>query len=305
MAENPQNQKKRPTAKSFFDPLVKVLGKIVKYKPYVGVHYKEVLDLVLKEVGINPKDSPWPLQGSGGKGQSYGLYRIVGYAFRNQRGNISSDWKYSGKREPYCVLVDGQRGMWGLTEAGTQYARELNHADRDDPTWVVVELSYAGEMKVEDGSLCRSIQRDLGVDEEHQVFIPATRYARKGRSTTLHLMEGYAFVESGLEEFRYFALEKTAYVNKIMSVNKGKYGLRGLSVIPDVRIRQMRQQLRELSASNIREGDYVQVLEGLYNTLSGAVLEIDGNYAMVFISLRSIRVITRLPKVFLEVCDEE
>lgn len=314
---------KRPTARNFFDPLVKVLGIVTHYSPHTGVYYREVLDLVLEEYGIDPKDSPWPLEGAGGKA-GLGLYRVISYAFRNQREG------YSGSREPTCFLLDANKGLWALTEIGVQRAREMcgldpiaseikdeneflkgvedipstSRDERDDISWVAIELTYIGEAKVEEGTLEKSLRKDLGVTDTHPVFIPSTRYTRKGRSMTLHLMEGYAFVGSGLEEVAYFRLESKPYVNKVMSVRNGPYGMRGLSVIPDSYVRKMRVQLRELKSSNISENDPIKVVEGLYNALEGTVVDTEGEYATVLLPMRSRKIITRLPKVYLEIVEE-
>jgi len=77
---------------------------------------------------------------------------------------------------------------------------------RDSRTWVIIELTRAGEAKVEDGSLADAIRKALAVDETHSVFVPSLTYMAGNRRTTVHLMEGYAFVESCLPEVRYYRL---------------------------------------------------------------------------------------------------
>jgi hypothetical protein len=103
---------KKPTAKGFFDALVKVLGEVTGFSPGIVVHNKLILDLVLYEMGINPQKSPWILPGM------KGLYRTIGFAHRNQRQG------YCGKKRiPFTTTLGP--GRWGLTEAGVVHARSL------------------------------------------------------------------------------------------------------------------------------------------------------------------------------------
>lgn len=310
----------RPTASQFFDPLLKVLGKLTEYQEGVGVPYSEVLDLVLIESGIDPEDSPWPLEGS----KPLGLYRIVGFAHRNQRGGSKA---YSGKKSPTTLSVG--KGLWGLTAEGVSRARELAGKDltlegltpltaisesdldgdgdrRDDPTWVVLELTRQGESKVEDGTLEGTLRSDLDLDADHPVFLPALTYDRRGKSITLQLMEGYAFVGSGLPEVEYFALEGKSYVSQVMS-GEGAHGMRVLSTIPNTSVEDMRRQLRGMSVLDLSVGDLVRVVEGCYEGLVMRYLgdEEDNNYAMLAsVGLRSLEIVTVLPRAFLELLDE-
>lgn len=133
------NPLERPTAKQFFDPLVKVLGRLTNFTPYIGVPYKSVLDPVLREVGIDPENSPWPLRGS----KPLGLYRIIGFAHRNQRPDLVSnksgrEVRYSGHREAFCLGLG--RGLWGLTESGVERANYLLGRTHKRASQEVVEV---------------------------------------------------------------------------------------------------------------------------------------------------------------------
>lgn len=154
-------------------------------------------------------------------------------------------------------------------------------------------------MKVEDRSLLPSLRRDLEVDPDFQIFVPATTYTKKGRSITLHLMQGYIFVASGLPEIRYFKLEKKPYVNKVMSSIDAQE-MRVLRVLPNEEVAKIRKQLRELVSSDISIGDEVRVLDGVYATLEGEVIDIEEDLAVVQFSFRSLNLLTSVPLVFLE-----
>ena len=170
---------------------------------------------------------------------------------------------------------------------------------RDEVTWIAIELSRAGEQCVEDGTLAEKIRSDLDV-ENHPVFIPAAGYERAGRRVTVHLMEGYVFVGSGLSEIRYFALERKAYIAQVMSVRAGPHRIRTPSVISNQHVEELRQQLREMIISNIEVGDWVRVTGSQYRALEGRVLGFDGGYAFVRIELRSLEIIATIPRLFLE-----
>ena len=174
----------------------------------------------------------------------------------------------------------------------------LDH--RDDHTWVAIELSPLGETKVEEGTLVKVLRSDLEVGEDYPIFIPSIVYQKGGKRVSLHLMEGYAFVVSGLPETRYFALEQKPYVTQVMSTRGGPYRMRTPSVISDAHIQDLQRQLRKMVSSDIEVGARIFVLDGLYKGLDGEVLGIENEEAFVLVELRSIKIIATVPLVFLE-----
>lgn len=171
---------------------------------------------------------------------------------------------------------------------------------RDDLTWIALELSRAGEIKVEEGSLESSLRRRLDLDSVFPIFIPSITYKKNGRNVTLHLMEGYAFVGSGLPDITYFSLEKkTNYVKQVLS-NMSLNGIRVLSVIPNSYIIELKKQMRNLISMDISLRDRVKIVGGLYSSLFGEVIEVQEETAIVKITMRSLSIITQLPKMFLE-----
>lgn len=155
-------------------------------------------------------------------------------------------------------------------------------------------------MKVEEGVLDRTLRNDLSVDDDFSIFIPATTYEKGGRRITLHLLEGYVFVATGLAETAYFKLEKRSYVSQVMSV-VGAHQMRVLSVIPNTEIEGMRQQLRGMASADISVGERVRMLDGLYCSLEGEVVDTDQDHAVVQLEFRSLYVLASIPLVFLEV----
>lgn len=290
----------QPCPETFSDPIVRVVGRTCDFQPGVVVKRSTAtLDRVLEEAGVDPLRPPWPLYAQ----TVPGLYEIVDRA---------------ASQMP--KVLEAQDVGWSLTARGVDHAIELlggldsmvpdlpeafdkGGDARDETTWVVVELTSYGEDKVERGILGKEVRRDLSLPSDHPVFIPSVRYSRGSRSTSVHLMEGYVFVASGLPEATYFTLETKPYVKQVMS-QAGPSGMRSLSVIDNDTVERMRLQLRQEMATDTMVGDRVEIVDGHYQALEGEVVSIDGNdpeYADVCIEMRSLHVIARIPKVFLKV----
>lgn len=170
---------------------------------------------------------------------------------------------------------------------------------RDDLTWVVIELTKLGEDMVSEGLLEAALRRDLDLEPSHPVFVPCTVYKREGRTTTLHLMEGYVFVATGIPEIRFFRLERKAYVQQVMSTRTGPHRMRYLSVVSHPHILSLQAQLREMVTSGIPTGARVAIEEGRYRGLDGCVVGLDEDNAFVRITLRSLDVVATVPRIFL------
>mgnify|MGYP002777397183 CR=1 FL=1 len=175
---------------------------------------------------------------------------------------------------------------------------------RDARTWVVLELTRLGEAKAEESLLEGLLREALKAETTHPIFVPAASYQNAGRKVTVALMEGYAFVASGLPEMAYFGLEGCPYVKKVLSTRTPS-GMRALSVIPDARVQEMRAQLAQQVASDITEGMRVTVTDGVYSHLDGEVVQVDGDNARVRFLLRSLDLIAPVPRVFLTPVKED
>lgn len=170
---------------------------------------------------------------------------------------------------------------------------------RDGQTWVALELTHVGEQRAEDGTLERSLRRELGVDDDWPVFIPSMAYVKDGKKTTLHLMEGYAFVATGLPEVQYFALERKSNVSQVLSV-RGSKGLRALSVLPDAKIQEIRGKMRSLQSEDMPQGSRVVVMDGTYAALTGEVVGSHDTVLFIHIALRSLNIIATVPRNMVE-----
>ena len=177
---------------------------------------------------------------------------------------------------------------------------------RDDLTWVVIELSRAGEALAEDGGLVSALRDAVGADRDHPIFVPSMVYTRAGRRTAITLMEGYAFIATGLPDTSYFALERDSQlVRKVLSVGDRDDHLRVLSTLPNANIEEMRAQLRQQVSTDLDIGMKVLVTEGVYANLDAEVMDFEDDDAVVSIELRSIKIITKLPRVFLDPAEDD
>jgi len=170
---------------------------------------------------------------------------------------------------------------------------------RDKPTWVALELTKAGEARAVEGGLAASLRSEMGVTESHPLFVPYATYLKGGRRVSIKLIEGYAFVGSGLAETRYFALERGSLVERVMS-SRGAHGMRVLQTIPEAKIHDMMAQLRTQVSSDLEIGAHVKVIGGNYTHLDGEIVDLQGDRAAVRITMRSLDVVAFLPKVFLD-----
>jgi len=172
---------------------------------------------------------------------------------------------------------------------------------RDALTWIAIELTYLGEAKVEESTLEVTLRQDLQVGAAFPIFVPAKTYLKANKPITLHLMEGYVFVGTGLPDTTYFGLEKKPYVAQIMSSTNGPNRIRTLSTIPNSYVENLRKKLRQLAVADVGPDSEVRVSDGTYKALEGRVLGVRGDHAYVLIQLRSIEIIATVPLAFLEI----
>lgn len=158
-------------------------------------------------------------------------------------------------------------------------------------------------MKALDGTLAAAIQHDLGVQKDFPIFIPYAPYTKNVKNVSV-LIEGYAFVATGLSETRYFALENKQLVSKVLS-SKGPHGIRVLHTIANHRVVEMQRQLRQLVSSDVEEGMVVRITGGCYARIEGTVVDVYEDKVAIRIPLRSIDVIAVVSKSHLNLNPDE
>lgn len=168
---------------------------------------------------------------------------------------------------------------------------------RDTPPWVVIELTPLGESKVQSGNFADTVKRDLKHDKD--VFVPVRIHVRGRRSVSVTLMQGYIFIESGLDEVAYFALDKYAWCERVIST-KGIHGMRVLQTVPAREVQIMRKKLAAMVSSDLELGQKVTATGGSYKGLTGTVQHLCRSKAQVQFALRSMQVIKDIPRILLE-----
>jgi hypothetical protein len=171
---------------------------------------------------------------------------------------------------------------------------------RDEQTWVVLELTQAGEKHAEEGLLVESLRKTLKLEDSYPIFVPYATFIHKGRKSVLNVIEGYAFIASGLPDTSYLSLpSKTPYVNSVMHRANPK-GLPVLSTVSDQSVKSLKDKLSRMISSELDEGAKVKVGEGLYVGLVGVVVGFpDEENALVYIDLRSLQAVKLIPKFHL------
>jgi hypothetical protein len=106
------------TARRFFDLVVLVLGEKCSFTANTAVPMAEAQAEVARRSDLTDAERK-------AYDEKY-IKRRIEFAFRNRRA------KYAGNMEPLTVLVNGQGGQWGLTEAGVKRAKELSSGDLVD-----------------------------------------------------------------------------------------------------------------------------------------------------------------------------
>lgn len=166
---------------------------------------------------------------------------------------------------------------------------------RDEITWATLELAKAGELRAIEGGLQKSLRNLLGVDETFPIFVPYASYTKGGRTVSVRLIEGYAFIGTGLPEVKYFSLERSSYVNRVFS-SRNSHGMRVLHTIPNSEVEGMRVRLFESLSADLEIGARVRIMGGNYRDLEGVVVDLYERKVAVRIEFRSLTTIAVVPR---------
>lgn len=169
--------------------------------------------------------------------------------------------------------------------------------ERDETTWLIVELTPQGERAAEDGSLESLLRSGARVSRTHPVFVPVVSYGHNGRRSVLSVMEGYAFIGSDLDGDCISRLIDTFYVQGVLSRGSGIRKV--FDTLPDSSIRDLRVKLNEMIAVDLEEGMAVRVNGGGFLGVTGTIMLLYGDEASVLVSMRSINVVKSFPRFLL------
>lgn len=166
---------------------------------------------------------------------------------------------------------------------------------RDETTWATLELTKLGEQKAIEGKLEAALRSLLSVDSTFPVFVPYATYSKGGRTVSVRLIEGYAFVATGLSETAYFRLERSALVQRVFSSHL-KNGMRVLHALPNGEVTTMRERLAESLGADLEVGARVRVTGGNYRDLEGVVIDLYEKRVAVQVVFRSLTSIAVIPR---------
>jgi hypothetical protein len=174
---------------------------------------------------------------------------------------------------------------------------------RDDLTWVVLELTDAGERLAEEGGLDAHLRSVLDCPEDHPIFVPYTVIIRHKRRSVINVIEGYAFVATGLPDTTYFGLgNKSPNIKTVLSQNRSGVG-RVLTPVPNRSVLDLQTRLRQMISREIEINSEVRVHDGLHRGLVGKVIDVHGDDAFVLIKMRTIETVRVFPRYSLRPAD--
>ena len=168
---------------------------------------------------------------------------------------------------------------------------------RDSRTWVVFELSYAGEREAAQGTLLPHLER---LFPEKEAFVPYVSHSYNGKNVLFNVMEGYCFVESGLDDRDYtHVCVESPYFVKALGNRKG------LQTLPDSMVEDLKVKLSHMMAAEVQVGLQVRVVNGMCSGLQGTVLHVDDGVAQVLVELRTLKTIRHVPCYALVPAEED
>ena len=168
---------------------------------------------------------------------------------------------------------------------------------RDEQTWLILELTHQGEKAAESGLLDSLLRKQGGISPAHPIFVPCLSYEYQGRRSVLSVMEGYAFIASGIDRDSYRKFGSSPYVQRILVRGSG---IRKVpETIPDSAIRDLRLKLNQMVGFELEEGMKVRVVGGPLMGIVGKVIELDGGFASVLVEMRSIHAVKDFPRFLL------
>jgi transcription antitermination factor NusG len=129
----------------------------------------------------------------------------------------------------------------------------------------------------------------------HEVFIPYLSYSYDGRGTVFNVMEGYAFVASGLDDRMYLDIVHSSPYLKGVLHSQGSGSL-VLLTVPNSNVLDLKDRLSKMVAVEIQEGMEVEITRGICQGLSGKVVGLEEDVAHILISLRTLKTIRTIPR---------
>lgn len=166
-------------------------------------------------------------------------------------------------------------------------------------SWVVLETVSRSEPPDPE-----AVQKAISkVIPNAEVFVPAIISQVGSDRVVSYLLEGYVFVRFDRSASDYFKLEGTKYIQNVLLTPGGQNRNKRLSLVDDVAILRMREQIKQLVDKGISIGDTVMITSGPYKNMTAVVLEDfpEEKQVQVYIGLRSKKSLISFPRSFLTI----
>jgi hypothetical protein len=179
--------------------------------------------------------------------------------------------------------------------------------ERDELTWFVLELSRAGDRLVREGRFETVLRQCLRCPPEHQVFIPSFTFGspQDEDSIFFSVAEGYVFLQSGLDEHEVLRLEELPFIRKVLSNRDQDSGIRACLTVSDKDLSELRKKLGKMISSVLTVGMEVSIISGEFAGMKGTVIDRSETDVDIFIELRSLKIVSRIPQSFVRPCQDQ
>lgn len=151
--------------------------------------------------------------------------------------------------------------------------------------WVALELSQRGESERDIGMLKDLVLKTLG-NPNLEIFIPIHYEEEEFFERNIVLLNGYFFIrhEVGLP---YYKLKDSKFFDGVVANQKTQE----VQIVPEDQIKKLKDQFNQIAheASQVKVGDSVRILDGLYKNLIGKITKIIKKDNMCIIKVTSLK----------------
>jgi transcription antitermination factor NusG len=156
---------------------------------------------------------------------------------------------------------------------------------KEDEGWVALELSQRGESEKDIAMLKELVIKALG-KPNLEIFIPIHYEDEEFFERNIILLNGYFFVrhQSGLP---YYKLKDSKFFDGVVSNPRTQE----VQIVPEGEIKKLKAQFDQIAheASQVKVGDTVKILDGLYKNLIGKITKIIKKDNMCIIKVTSLK----------------
>lgn len=151
--------------------------------------------------------------------------------------------------------------------------------------WVALELTPRGESERNIKYLIELIQKNIA-DQEAEIFVPIYYENEEFFEKNVSLFNGYYFIRHKAT-ISYHKLKDSKYFVGIVCDPTRK----AIQIIPDTQIDQLKDKFNDilLEAANLRVGQTVEILDGLYKNLNAKILRVIKKEKTCILKLTSLK----------------